>query len=435
MGMIGLMLLWGGIGNSQESPRFKGVVLKAKLIGGGKYELLYEKFIPQWEKKTGAKVVILSKKQHFALDREIKKDIAAGTLNWDIASNHISFAAQYPDIYIDLYKYVSKKELASFFPRVIKACTIGGRLIQMPRHGDIRNLYYRKSIYERYGFTPPDTWDEFKEQAIKLTNPPNFYGTVIVGKEEALTGTFYEILMANGGSLFDENWKPTFDSPAGQKSLGILVDLYQSHAVPPGSINYLWDDTANAFASGTVASDYDWGGWGPFFNNPKTSKVAGDVWTKRFGRGDGGIYSGWSGCHTFSVTKTSKHKEAAVDLVKFLTSYEASLFQAETIGYAPQREDVWKKVLADARVSGDNYTYHKLKVWYTSFKEDAFPVPFIPEWISISDIIYPELQAAMLGKKTIKEALGDAKEKTYELMKEAGYYRKGVRKYEKPTEW
>ena len=431
----GMFILANGcnIQAKEKKPPFEGIVLKAKLIGGGKYELLYEKFIPEWEKKTGAKVIILSKKHHFALDREIKKDIAAGTLNWDIASNHISFAPQYPDIYIDLYKYLSEEDLAPFFPRIIKACTIKGRLVQLPRHGDISNLYYRKSVYKRYGFTPPETWDELKEQAIKMSNPPDFYGTVFVGKEEALTGRFYEMLMANGGSLFTEDWKPAFNSSAGIKTLRWFVDLYQANAVPPGCINYLWDDTANAFASGTVATTYDWGGWSTYFNNPKTSKVAGDVWIVRFGKGDAGIYSGWSGCHTFSVTKTSKHKEAAVDLIKFLTSFEAAYFQAKTIGYCPQREDVWQKIIAEAKAEGDEYTYNKLLVWYKSLKEDAFPVPLIPEWVRFSDILYPELQKAILGEKTIEEALNDAAEATYELMKESGYYKPGVPKYEKPA--
>jgi len=420
-----LLPLWAFPTLAETQPKYKGVVLKCKFIGGGKYEALYNKFVPKWERKTGAKVIILCKKQHFALDREIKKDIAAGTLNWDIASNHISFASQYPQIYIDLRKYLSEDDLKPFFKRVIRACTINGRLIQMPRHGDISNLYYRKSVYKRYGFTPPETWDELKEQVIKMANPPDFYGTVFVGKEEALTGRFYEMLIANGGRLFDENWRPVFNSPQGVKTLKWFVDLYQANAVPPGCINYLWDDTANAFTSGTVATDYDWGGWATYFNNPKNSKAAGDIGVVRFGKGDGGVYSGWSGCHTFSVTKTSKHKKAAVDLVKYLTSFEALYWQSKEIGYMAQRKDVWEKLIPEIEKSGDKYRTQVLKVWYTSFMNDAFPPPLIPEWIRFSDILYPELQKAILGRKPIKKALDDAAKATFELMKEAGYYKKG----------
>jgi multiple sugar transport system substrate-binding protein len=58
--------------------KFDGVTIDAKLIGGQQYEKLYER-IGEWEKATGAKVNILSKKNHFELDKEIKSDIATGS--------------------------------------------------------------------------------------------------------------------------------------------------------------------------------------------------------------------------------------------------------------------------------------------------------------------------------------------------------------------
>jgi multiple sugar transport system substrate-binding protein len=83
--------------------KFPGVVVKAKLIGGTQYEKLYTR-IPQWEKLTGAKVEIVSSKNYFDLDREIKQDIASGDISWCVGSDHTSFAPQYGDLYIDLSK-------------------------------------------------------------------------------------------------------------------------------------------------------------------------------------------------------------------------------------------------------------------------------------------------------------------------------------------
>ena len=57
---------------------FPGVTIDAKLIGGQQYEPLYAR-IAEWEKLTGAKVNIISKKNGFDLDKELKSDIAAGT--------------------------------------------------------------------------------------------------------------------------------------------------------------------------------------------------------------------------------------------------------------------------------------------------------------------------------------------------------------------
>ena len=54
--------------------------------------------------------------------------------------------------------------------------------------------------------------------------------------------------------------------------------------------------------------------------------------------------------------------------------------------------------------------------------EYAFAVPPIPEWGESTNLVYPELQAAILGDKTVKQALDDAAEAVDDLMREAGYY-------------
>ena len=57
---------------------FSGVTLRVKLIGGGQNEGLYNEVIPWWEENTGGKIEIVTQKNHFELDKEIKKDIASG---------------------------------------------------------------------------------------------------------------------------------------------------------------------------------------------------------------------------------------------------------------------------------------------------------------------------------------------------------------------
>ena len=129
-----IMLAWAmGAANAADLPgKFEGVTIDAKLIGGQQYEKLYER-IGEWEKATGAKVNILSKKNHFELDKEIKSDIATGGLTWCVGSNHSSFAPQYPDIYADLFGLMPSEEVAKFVPAVIDASTLDGKLVMLPR--------------------------------------------------------------------------------------------------------------------------------------------------------------------------------------------------------------------------------------------------------------------------------------------------------------
>ncbi len=416
---------------AQDYGKFEGYTLRVKLIGGAQYEPLYAE-IPKWEAATGAKVEIVSSKNHFELDREIKQDIAAGTLDWCVGSNHTSFAPQYGDIYIDLNGVIAPEVLADFVPLAITQSTVDGRLVQLPRHSDVSNLFYQKPLYEdaekqaafkeKYGYdlAPPETWAQVKDQAIFFSNPPDFYGFQFVGKDEAVNGRFYELLVANGGAMFDENWNPTFNSPAGVEALQFFVDLYAAKAVPAGVPNYTWDDTGLGFASGSIAMNLDWGGWSAFFNDPANSKVAGNVGVIRAPKGSGGKRTGWAGSHTFSITEGCDNKDAAASFITFLTSYDNQMVEARK-GLLPTRTQVWVDAIAEFEAAGNTFSAETMKIFQASMAEDAFTPPLIPEWIEVSNVMWPKLQAAIVGDMTAQEALDAAQAEAAEIMKDAGY--------------
>ena len=431
LSMAALLLLTMMDMSARAAGEFDGYTLRVKLIGGVQYETLYAE-IDKWETETGASVEILSRKNHFELDREIKQDIAAGTLDWCVGSNHTSFAAQYGNIYRDLNQIIAPEVLAEFQPLALQNATVNNRLVQLPRHSDVSNLFYQRSLYEdadnqrrfkaEYGYDllPPETWDQFKDQAIFFADPPNFFGTQYVGKDEAITGRFYEMLVAEGGALFDEDWQPVFNSQAGVKAVQWFKDLYDANAVPAGVLNYLWDDTGLGFASGTVAMNIDWAGWAQFFNDPENSKVAGNIGLVRSPMGDGGKRSAWSGSHSFSVTETCDNVAAAASFVTFLTDHEQQMVEART-GLLPTRTKVWDDAKAEFAAEGNDFLVLVFDTYAKSMAEDAFTPPLIPEWIEVSNELWPRLQAAILGEEGIQEALDEAAEVVNEIMEDAGY--------------
>ncbi|MGR4000324.1 MAG: extracellular solute-binding protein [Alphaproteobacteria bacterium] len=419
------------VANAADWGNYNGVNIEAKLIGGLQYEGLYAR-ISEWETATGATVNIISKKSHFEIDKEIKSDMAAGTTSWCVGSNHTSFAPQYEGLYIDLNSVIPGTTIADFVPGIIEASTVGGELLMLPRaQFDVSVLYYLKSNYQdpqkaadfkaQYGYDleVPDTWNQVKDQAIFFANPPNFYGTQYAGKDEAIVGRFYELVVAEGGNLLDEEFRPIFNSDAGQRALKWFVDLYQAKAVPAGTTNYVWDDLGQGFASGTIALNLDWPGWAEFFNDPESSKAAGNVGVAVQPMGSV-TRTGWSGTHGFSVTSKCDNKDAAASLVNFLTSEESQLAESAG-GSLPTRGAVWDANIAAAQAGDDAFRAEALAAFAEGAKY-AFAVPPVPEWGEITNIVFPELQAAILGDKTIQAALNDANAEVDELMQEAGYY-------------
>ncbi|QDY71504.1 ABC transporter substrate-binding protein [Qingshengfaniella alkalisoli] len=414
---------------AQDLPgSFDGITIDAKLIGGQQYETLYQR-IAQWEEATGATVNVISKKNHFELDKEIKSDIATGQLGWCVGSNHSSFAPQYPGIYTDLAALLPQEEIDAFVPANIKASTLNGKLVMLPRaQFDVSAMYYQKSLFEdadnqakfkeEYGYdlAPPVTWEQVSDQAKFFANPPDFFGTQYAGKEEAINGRFYEMLVAEGGEYLDDEGRPAFNSESGVRALQWFVDLYQAKAVPAGVPNYLWDDLGQGFASGTVALNLDWPGWAAFFNDPESSKVAGDVGVVAPPKGSADVATGWSGHHGFSVTEGCENPEAAASLVWWLTNEDSQKLESSA-GPLPTRSAVWDYVIEQAQ--GDAYREEVLAAFQVA-ADGAFAVPQTASWIEISNAVYPELQAAILGDKTAQEALDDAADEATMILEDAG---------------
>jgi multiple sugar transport system substrate-binding protein len=413
---------------------FKGYVLKVKLVGGAQYQPLYDAVIPEWEKKTGAKVEVLSRKPHFDLDKEIKQDIAARKINFCVASNHTSYGPQYGDLYRDLKPLIPAAYLAQFNSRVLQHSSLGGALIQLPRHSDVSALYYNKLVYNdpdnrvrykaKFGkeLVPPGTWTEFAQQAQFFSKPPTMYGTQFPGKEEALTGRFYEMLLAEGGQLFDKNWHPAFNSESGVRALNFFIDLYKAGAVPKSVDTYNWDELGAGFAGGTVALDLDWAGWAGYFNDPKNSKVANQVGIAQAPKGSSGKRTGWAGSHSFSITRACDNPKAAADFLMALTSLDAQMIEARR-GFTPTRIDAAKQVVAEFSKKGDAYMVQVLSTFSKSMAEDSFTPPLTPEWLEVSNAIWPELRSAIFGTTAPKVALDEAAKKVEAIMLEAGRLR------------
>jgi multiple sugar transport system substrate-binding protein len=116
------------------------------------------------------------------------------------------------------------------------------------------------------------------------------------------------------------------------------------------------------------------------------------------------------------VTESCAHKDAAASLVWWLTNEDSQKLESAA-GPLPTRSAVWDYNIKAAE--GDAYKTEVLQAFQEAAKH-AFPVPQTPEWIEISNAVYPELQAAILGDKTSKQALDTAAEKATAILQDAG---------------
>ena len=126
--------LGAGTAMAQDEPAYagldkdlSGITIKMAAIGGGNYEAMYDS-ISMFEEATGANVEIVYLGDGFEIDRYLKTNYAAGTVDFDVAWNHTSFMSQFTNFVEPLQNWFTEEELAAFSPAIIEAATIDGDL-------------------------------------------------------------------------------------------------------------------------------------------------------------------------------------------------------------------------------------------------------------------------------------------------------------------
>jgi trehalose/maltose transport system substrate-binding protein len=216
---------------------------------------------------------------------------------------------------------------------IIQNDTVGGKLIAMPWFGDFGILYYRTDLLTKYGYSgPPKTWTELFAMAKKIqdgeqgTNP-NFYGFVFQGNAyEGLTCDALEWVASAGGGHFVDGNKVTIDNAKAKAILDAMRNQI-GKITPRGVTTYQEGETHNAFVAGNAAFMRNW----PYAYSVAQgadSKVKGKfnvtVLPHSAGSKSVGTVGGWQ----LGVSKFSKHKDASIELVRYLTSAAVEKFDA-----------------------------------------------------------------------------------------------------------
>ena len=89
----------------------------------------------------------------------------------------------------------------------------------------------------------------------------------------------------------------------------------------------------------------------------------------------------------------------------------------------PTRADAAKQVISEFSNKGDTYMVQVLSTFSKSMEEDSFTPPLTPEWVEVSNAIWPELQSAIFAGTPPKRALDEAAKKVEAIMLEAGRLR------------
>jgi trehalose/maltose transport system substrate-binding protein len=257
----------------------------------------------------------------------------------DVAMIDVVWPGAFAPYLVNLKKPLGKQaklHLAS----IVSNDTIKGRLVAMPWFGDYGILYYRTDLLKKYHYTaPPKTWADLFKMAKKIqdgerSSNPNFTGFVFQGNAyEGLTCNALEWIASAGGGHIIDNGKVTINNAKART----ILDAFRTEigkVTPQGVTTYQEDATEHAFDNGDAAFARNWPyqyGIGAGTGSKVKGKFAVTVLPHGSTGGSVGTVGGWQ----LAISKFSKHKGAAIEFVRYMTSPAVEKFDAITNSNVP----------------------------------------------------------------------------------------------------
>ena len=289
---------------------------------------------------------------------------------------------QYLPVYANaglLEDLTDKFDYNQFYDKSSKAMEWNGKIYAVPR--DVSNIvfFYNKDLFKKYGVKEPfKGWglDDFQNMALNLTRLPDTFG---VSFDE--TPLLYLPYLTTCGGWTTDDTRDYFKTDVlsrdiNAKSLKFYADLRNKYHAAPKKEEISSATSAQMFLQGKLGMQIS-GRW----LVPKYREEAKFDWDvaefPACKRGEKSIVpmdsSGWA------ISKSSKHKEAAMKLVKYLSSRQSiEKFTRDGL-ITPARIDV-----AQSNVFLDNKKPKNAKAFLNA-AENSVPTPVTLNYREILD--------------------------------------------------
>jgi multiple sugar transport system substrate-binding protein len=219
---------------------------------------------------------------------------------------------------------------------------------------------------------------------------------------EAIMCDYAQLLGAFGGSFLDGSGKPAFHTGGGLQALEFMQRTLREGLSNPASTESLEEDVRKTFSNGDASFALNWTYMYNMANDPKESRVVGQVGVQQTPAGPTGKRPGCNGSMALGIAAGSKQQKAAWKYIEYLTSQDVQN------AHAKSSLPVWKSSYDDPQVRQTN------PAMVAAAKQELGELilrPTVAGYNAISQQIQVELVKALGngGKgKPAQQALADA---------------------------
>jgi multiple sugar transport system substrate-binding protein len=305
----------------------------------------------------------------------------------DVAEFDWSFTGQFAGAkWIEPLESYLPKPLLADLASTGAAFRSGGKTYAACFSNDFRISIYNKKMFAKAGITTfPRTLTELGKAADKLKASGVQYPLSIpMAATEGGVTPWYLLTLANGGNLFDKNFKPIFQKPgsAGYKALQFEALAVKKGWVSPGAVSL---DDANSFDKFTAGQTAIVLATGPgnlvTANDKSQSSIAGQA-VAALVPGLNGPEASFGLPEGLSIPVSAKHKAAAAAFIEWWQKPANAISIYEKEGNLPCGSSVIKQLAGNGKLAGGKVLAQELKlvkplfpqgapVWYSQFSSDA----------------------------------------------------------------
>ncbi len=261
-------------------------------------------------------------------------------------------------------------EQDDYFPGIWATNVVDDVLYGVPWYVDTRLLFYRKDLLAQAGFDqPPTTWAEWERAmaAIVRNGGPGRYAVLMPINEFEPQLSF--ALQAGDPLLREDDTRGNFRSPGFRRALAFYAGMFEQGFAPPMSetqISNVWDEFFRGFYAFYLS-----GPWNIREFRRRQPPGMEDAWSTMPLPGPDGPGAGIAGGTSLVLFRSSERKEAAWQLVEFLSRPDIQQRFHELIGDLPPRRSTWEH----PQLAGD-----ALSMAFRDQLERVEPTPQVLEW-------------------------------------------------------
>jgi putative chitobiose transport system substrate-binding protein len=326
----------------------------------------------------------------------------------DVVNLNPDFAIQLAarNAWLDLDPVLTKGENKEYLSSIWQAGTLNGKAFSLPWYLTTNVTIYNQELFTKAGVPkPPTTYQELAQAAKEIKDKTGKYAffTTFVPED---TNDVLESLVQMGVQLTDKQGKAAFNTPAGKAAFQYWVDLYKEGLLPKEALTQGHQQGIQLYQAGETAM---LSAGAPFIdtiakNAPqiaKVSAVAPQI-TGQTGKKSVAVMN-------LVIPRTTKIPDTAVKFALFITNATNQLAFAQASDTLPSNVKAiadYKTKLANANA---NSALDRGKlISAEQLSESEILIPPLKNLNQLKKAIYENLQAAMLGEKTVEQAVANA---------------------------